>query len=120
QLQGGAILQIWIFSLDGQTLESTEEKGHGAPAVGEDPTNTWKPGGSPAENQAGDRTRRVGGVLNRRHGNSGNKSHTAFRLSGMHVNNRLSAVQFFVYGCEGFIAEVFVFEARHQTNTVSL
>ena len=38
----------------------------------------------------------------------------------MDVNNGLPAIQFFVYGFESFIAQVFVLEARHQTNTVSL
>src|SRR5436190_7008852 len=117
QLRGRAILQPWIFPLYCKALEPAEQKWHSAAAMGEDETNIREFCRHSAIHQARDRSSRIGGVFNRRHRNSRNKSRAAFWLRGMHVNNGLPAIQLLVNGFECLIAEVFVVKAGHQTDT---
>src|SRR5439155_3525431 len=109
-----------IFSLDGEAFESAEQEWQRSATVREDPSNIRKFCGGAAKHHAGDRARRVGGVLNGGYGNARDEACAAFGLRGMYVNNRLPAIEFFVYRLKGFVAEVFVVKARHQTNAVGL
>ena len=111
-----------ILALTGEADQPAGQERQRAAAVRPDPADVRKPERAAgfAEDQAGDRAGRVGGVFDRAGRNALDQRAAAVRRDGVDIDHGLAAVELLVHRHESGIAQVFVLIAGEQPDAVGL